>query len=45
MGFAYTRIQVDKTNLNREVTDGVFAQATAESTFDILSVGVRIPLE
>ena len=43
--FAYTRIQVDKTNLNREVTDGVFAQATAESTFDILSVGVRIPLE
>ena len=43
--FAYTRIQVDKTNLNREVADGVFAQSSAESTFDILSVGVRIPLE
>jgi len=42
---AYTRIQVDKTNLNREVTEGVFAQATAESTFDIFSVGVRIPLK
>ena len=42
---AYTRIQVDDSNLNREVTDGVFAQATAESSFNIISVGVRVPLK
>jgi len=43
--FAYTRIQVDASNLNREVTDGVFARAEAESTFNIFSVGVRVPLK
>jgi len=42
--FAYTHINVANTDLNREVSDGVFAQATAESTFNIISIGVRVPL-
>ena len=42
--FAYTHINVDNTDLNREVSTGVFAQATAESTFNIISIGVRVPL-
>ena len=42
--FAYTHINVANTDLNREVSDGVFAQATAESTFNIISIGVRVPI-
>ena len=41
---AYTHIKVDDTDLNREVATGTFAQATAESTFNIISIGVRVPL-
>jgi long-chain fatty acid transport protein len=43
--FAYTHIKVDDTDLNREVATGTFAQATAESTFNIISIGVRVPLD
>lgn len=43
--FAYTRINVESSDLNREVSTGVFAQATAESSFNILSFGVRVPLD
>ncbi|HSG03269.1 MAG TPA: outer membrane protein transport protein [Marinobacterium sp.] len=40
---AYTHIDVDDTSLNRQVATGVFARAEAESSFNILSIGVRIP--
>ena len=43
--FAYTNIQVDDSNINREVSTGVFAKATAKSSFNILSLGIRMPLE
>jgi len=43
---AYTYIDVDDTAINRDVS-GTWgtgsAQATAESSFNILSIGVRIP--
>lgn len=41
--FAYTHIKVDDTTLNR-VTDAGTIPATAESTFNIISIGVRVPL-
>jgi len=40
---AYTHIKVDDTVLNR-VTDAGTIPATAESTFNIISIGVRVPL-
>lgn len=43
--FAYTRIQVEDSNINREVSTGVFAKATAQSSFNILSLGIRMPLQ
>jgi long-chain fatty acid transport protein len=42
--FAYTHIKVDDTTLNR-VTDAGTIPATAESTFNIISIGVRVPLD
>jgi len=42
---AYTRINVDDSSLNRQVNTGVFAQSDAESSFDIISLGIRIPLK
>lgn len=41
---AYTHIKVDDTTLNR-VTDAGTIPATAESTFNIISIGVRVPLD
>ncbi len=41
--FAYTHIRVDDTTLNR-ATDAGTVSATAESTFNIISIGVRVPL-
>jgi long-chain fatty acid transport protein len=41
--FAYTHIKVDDTTLNR-ATDAGTVSATAESTFNIISIGVRVPL-
>ena len=41
---AYTYIQVKDTAIARVTTSGT-AGATAQSTFNILSIGVRIPLE
>jgi len=41
---AYTYIKVDDTTLNR-VTDAGTIPATAESTFNIISIGVRAPLD
>ena len=41
---AYTYIQVKDTAIARVTTSGT-AGATAKSTFNILSIGVRIPLE
>lgn len=43
--FAYTRIQVDDSSLNRQVLPGVFAQADAKTSFNIISFGVRVPIE
>ena len=40
--FAYTHIKVDDTTLNR-ATDAGTVSATAESTFNIISIGVRVP--
>jgi long-chain fatty acid transport protein len=40
---AYTYIKVDDTELNR-ATDFGTVSATAESTFNIISIGVRVPL-
>lgn len=40
---AYTHIKVDDTTLNR-ATDAGTVSATAESTFNIISIGVRVPL-
>ena len=45
--FAYTHIKVDDTTLNRAIAAGddiLTASATAESTFNIISIGVRVPL-
>lgn len=43
--FAYTRIQVEDTTLNRAITGVGTASATAESSFNIISIGVRVPLD
>jgi long-chain fatty acid transport protein len=45
LDFAYTRIDVDKSVINRQINSALTARATAESTFNIVSIGVRIPLD
>ena len=45
LDFAYTRIDVDKSNINRRINSAITARATAESTFNIVSVGIRLPLD
>jgi long-chain fatty acid transport protein len=41
--FAFTHINVEDASLDREVATGVVARADAESSFNILSIGVRVP--
>jgi long-chain fatty acid transport protein len=43
--FAYTHIQLDDTSLNRAITGVGTASATAESSFNIISIGLRMPLD
>jgi len=43
--FAYTRMQVEDTALNRAITGVGTASATAESSFNIISIGIRVPLD
>jgi long-chain fatty acid transport protein len=45
LDFAYTRIDVDKSDINRRINSAITARATAESTFNIVSVGIRLPLD
>lgn len=43
--FAYTQIQVEDTALNRAITGVGTASATAQSSFNIVSIGIRVPLD
>jgi len=42
---AYTRIKVDDSSINRQVSPTTTVRADAKSSFDIVSIGFRIPLE